>query len=187
MLAKSDPARSAWSSSNFTGLTRSALKPASRACRRWSSAPYPVSATNTVSPAPAWRASPVPPRTHPSPAGRCRANDVGLVGTGHGERLAAIMCGTHVVAEQLEEHGQALRRVPVVIDDQDALRGRASRHRVGSFRRAGRWCLREQRQAHDDSLPRPGPALVASTVPPCISVRRCTSVRPMPRPPSARS
>ena len=38
-----------------------------------------------------------------------------------------------------------------------------------------------------NSLPWPGPALRASTVPPCSSTSRFTSVRPMPRPPCERS
>ncbi len=38
-----------------------------------------------------------------------------------------------------------------------------------------------------NSLPRPGPALAAATVPPCSSTSRFTSVSPRPRPPRARS
>ena len=38
-----------------------------------------------------------------------------------------------------------------------------------------------------NSLPWPGPSLRASTVPPCISTSRRTSVRPIPSPPCARS
>ena len=38
-----------------------------------------------------------------------------------------------------------------------------------------------------NSLPRPGPSLYASTLPPCIATMPRTSARPMPRPPSERS
>ena len=38
-----------------------------------------------------------------------------------------------------------------------------------------------------NSLPLPGPSLCAATVPPCISTRLLTSVRPMPSPPSERA
>jgi hypothetical protein len=38
-----------------------------------------------------------------------------------------------------------------------------------------------------NSLPLPGPSLLACTDPPCISARRRTSVRPIPNPPCARS
>ena len=43
--------------------------------------------------------------------------------------------------------------------------------------------LRRERQPHDELAALPSPSLWASTVPPCISTRFFTSVRPMPSPP----
>ena len=45
---------------------------------------------------------------------------------------------------------------------------------------------RPDRQRHDELAPLPGPSLWASTVPPCNSTRRLTSVSPMPKPPCER-
>ena len=82
---------------------------------------------------------------------------------------------------------QALGRVDVVVDDQDAARGGRSRGRPASaVRRAPRGAAAPASGRRTvNSLPRPGPSLWASTVPPCSSTRLLTSVRPRPRPPSA--
>ena len=67
--------------------------------------------------------------------------------------------------------------------------GRASRCRGGwapnsSGTRVGDPAWKTAAGARSKRLPWPGPALVASTLPPCISTSRLTSVRPMPSPPA---
>ena len=82
---------------------------------------------------------------------------------------------------------EAVRRVAVVVDDEDApgTTVRRARRRTAALRRSER--LRPDRSGRrtTNSLPWPRPvAVAASTVPPCISTRRFTSVRPMPSPPA---
>ena len=91
---------------------------------------------------------------------------------------------------QPQQHGQAVGGVRVVVDDQDAAaRGGAAASAppapVGGLARRARPGRGGRRTTN--SLPRPGPSLRASTVPPCISTRLFTSVRPMPSPPCERS
>ena len=65
------------------------------------------------------------------------------------------------------------------------MRGRwAQARRARGFDAARRAVASGRRTTN--SLPWPGPALLALTVPPCISTSRFTSVRPMPSPPWAR-
>ena len=89
-----------------------------------------------------------------------------------------------LVAEELEEPGQPAGRVHVVVDDEDAGRLRAGGGRRAGLRSLGRGrasCQAGSRTAN--SLPLPGPSLVAATLPPCISTSFLTSVSPMPSPP----
>ena len=93
--------------------------------------------------------------------------------------------------EQPQDLGQAEGGIDIVVDDKDAARrghwpvGLAAARRFvagagdGAGSRAGRRTT--------NSLPRPAPSLRAETEPPCSSTRLRTRVRPMPRPPWARS
>ena len=91
-----------------------------------------------------------------------------------------------LVAGEREQQRQALGAVAVVVDDEHA---QATRRRRRGRRAAGRRVAGAcaSGKVTTNSLPSPRPALFATTLPPCISTRRLTSVRPMPRPPCARS
>ena len=78
-----------------------------------------------------------------------------------------------VMARELQEPGQALRRVHVVVDDEHlkASSTAASRRLFGEPPAAsGGASAAGSRRTN--SLPLPGPSLVAVMVPPCISARR---------------
>ena len=131
------------------------------------------------------RGSGARPRSRPSPACRCRAARRRARSASSASSASRPLCATRDGrAEHLEQRRRALGGVAVVVDDQDAAR----RER----RESARLRLRRSRVPATsgsrtmNSLPRAGPALRASTRPPCIATRLRTSVRPMPRPPCAR-
>ena len=110
----------------------------------------------------------------------------------HLQRRRGVERDARVVAFLHEHFGEHLRRVFVVVDDEDAPACR--------FRPASR--LPAPRVPHDEvsaarsatagrrttnSLPFPGPSLRADTEPPCSSTRLRTIVRPRPSPPCDRS
>ena len=101
----------------------------------------------------------------------------------------AVVGGADVVAGELQLQRQRLGRVVVVVGDEDSLRldrGNRRSALASDSERAASWVAMTGSRTVN-SAPRPGPSLCTVTVPPCISVSRRTSARPIPSPPCARS
>ena len=93
--------------------------------------------------------------------------------------------GVDLVAFELEDHGQRVGRVLIVVDHENAARRCAS-----ALSRRGRrdHVAVEQRQAQLEPWCRAARRRWrCCTLPPCISIRRLTMDRPMPSPPCERS
>ena len=114
--------------------------------------------------------------------------DIGRIALRHLQRRRAAVGYPDLVALQLEQHGEAIGGVLIVIHDQQPMARRRRRPLrllsrplvMTSFNR-----MHRDRQPHDEFAPLPSPSLRASTVPSCISTRFFTRVRPMPSPPCA--
>ena len=103
------------------------------------------------------------------------------------DRLLSRVSRADLVALEPEQHRQAVRRIAIVVDDEDAPAPACGgawwcRRRAGLVASAGR-----QGRVTVNSLPCPGPALCAVIVPPCSSTSPFTSDSPMPSPPSLRA
>ena len=105
---------------------------------------------------------------------------------GDRERLLGVARGADLGAPELHLQAQALERVGVVLDDQDAVALAQARH-AGS-RRLVRGRRARPAAARGRTRCRwPGPSLKPSTSPPCSWAMRRARVRPTPRPPSVRA
>ena len=94
----------------------------------------------------------------------------------------------HLVAVDLEKSRQAPGQVLVVVDDEDACATVSPPVRASVAGLDGaETAARAAGSLTVNSLPLPGPSLLAMTVPPCSSVSFRTSVKPMPSPPAERS
>src|SRR6185369_4605647 len=121
---------------------------------------------------------PVHPR-HPE----IEQHDIGNELAGHVQRFHAVVGRAHFMAQHVDEHAQAGRRVVVVVHHQHfhSLLPACARERGCSCA-----CSAAIGSLTMNSLPLPSPALRACTRPPCRSTIVRTSDRPMPRPPSRR-
>ena len=130
------------------------------------------------------------PRSRSCPAGRCRARRPRVGGSPPPASASEPSWATPTSWPiSVEQQGEAVGRVAVVVDDEDAPAAAAGPGRPlgrsvgGPVRRPSIGAGRRT----TNSLPRPGPSLRAATVPPCISTRLRTRLRPIPRPPCERS
>ena len=130
-----------------------------------------------------------PPRSRPSPACRCRSRT-----TSGRNAAAASSAGRAVVGDpdlvplQPQQHAPGCRRRPRCRPRPGcggAAGGRGGRLAPPAARRPA--VAGSSGRRTTNSLPWPGPSLRASTLPPCISTSRLTSVRPIPSPPCDRS
>ncbi len=90
-----------------------------------------------------------------------------------------------VVAVEREHQPHHLGGIGDVVGDEHAAGARGRAVAAGRCVADGCGVRRGSGSVTVNTLPRPGPSLRASMVPPCSSTRRRASVRPMPRPPCA--
>ena len=127
------------------------------------------------------RASARPGESRPFPAGRCRTGRSAGAPARRCRALPRRSRGADLGAPELHLQAQALERVGVVLDDEDAVALAQPRHvAVGGVGVSSGSISGSQ---STNSLPWPGPSLKPSTSPPCSWAMRRASVRPTPRPP----